>query len=126
MNPKINQSVDNDMEILGNANIQKPDFLYDGIWKRNVKSQSDYQRASWAPAHPINEKRGALSIDGMLKVARNQPMPNEVEGNECFTKDMPFWEYDKICEPNVNQKCDVEYKTDDIKCFQIYLDPLAK
>lgn len=139
MNPKINQSVDEDMEIVGNANIKKPAFLFDGIWKRDVKSRGDYQRINWIPTNgtsfnKINEESsGMLSIDKMLEQARSKPMPNEMKYDMCNTNDLPFWEYDKICESNmksdltgeVNQKCDQKYKDDNIVCFPIYLDPLT-
>ncbi len=133
INPKINDGIDEDMEILGNANIKKPAFLYDGIWKRDVKSQGDYQRINWVPTHPINEHNGMLSIDKMLEQARSKPMPDEIKYNSCNTNDLPFWEYDKVCEDDLNgeltgavtQKCDQKYKSDEIVCFPIYLDPLT-
>jgi hypothetical protein len=140
MNKDINKSVDEDMEIVGNANIEKPDFLFDGIWKRDVKSQNDYQRIHWVPTKGTSfskmngEKRGKLSIDKMLEQARLKPMPEETKFSLCNLNTMPFWDYDKLCEPNmkselagnVNQTCDQKFKDDDIVCFPIYLDPLSK
>jgi hypothetical protein len=134
MNPKINDSVDEDMEIVGNANIKKPALLYDGIWKRDVKSRNDYQRIDWIPTNSINENNGMLSIDKMLEQARLKPMPDDMKYHLCNTNDLPFWEYDKICEDGdvkseltgaVNQKCEQKYKSDEIVCFPIYLDPLT-
>ncbi len=135
INPNINKSVDEDMEIHDSVNINKPDFLYDGIWKPNYRNAGDYQRTNWTPVHPINESRGKLGINKLLEQARSKPMPNEMAFNLCNTNPLPFNEFDKLCESSmtseltgtVNDKtCTKNKKDDDIVCFQIYLDPLSK
>ncbi len=129
MNPKINASVDSDMEIVGNANIEKPDFLYDGIWKRNVKSRNDDQRIEWIPTNGINEKRGKLSIDNMLAQARIKPMPEMVEGTPCNSGNFdPYWVCDhesNLMSSSGDLNCHKRHKEDDMVCFDVYLDPLS-
>ncbi len=135
INPNINKSVDEDMEIHDSVNINKPDFLFDGIWKPNYRNAGDYQRTNWTPVHPINESRGEIAINKLLEQARIKPMPEQMEFNLCNTNPMPFNEFDKLCESNmtselteiINDKnCTKNRKDDDIVCFQIYLDPLSK
>jgi hypothetical protein len=135
INPNINKSVDEDMEIHDSVNINKPDFLYDGIWKPNYRNAGDYQRTNWSPVHPINESRGKLGINKLLEQARSKPMPNEMEFNLCNTNPLPFNEFDKLCESSMNseltgivndKRCTKDKKDDDIVCFQVYLDPLSK
>lgn len=132
INSNINKSVDEDMEIHDSVNINKPDFLYDGIWKPNYRNIGDYQHTHWTPVHSINESRGKIAVNKLLEQARIKPMPNEMAFNLCNTNPMPFNEFDKLCESNmtseltgvINDKsCK---KDDDIVCFQIYLDPLSK
>jgi hypothetical protein len=135
INDNINKSVDEDMEIVNSVNINKPDFLYDGIWKPNYKNMGNYQRTFWTPVHPINESRGKLAINKLLEQARIKPMPNEMEFNLCNTNPLPFNEFDKLCESNMNSEltgivdnksCQNNKKEDDIVCFDVYLDPLSK
>ncbi len=135
INSNINKSVDEDMEIHDTVNIDKPEFLYDGIWKPNYKNIGDYQRTNWTPVHPINESRGKLGINKLLEQARSKPMPNEMAFNLCNTNPLPFNEFDKLCESSMtseltgvmnNKSCTKDKKDDDIVCFQVYLDPLSK
>ena len=131
-NQNINKSVDEDMEIHDSVNINKPDFLYDGIWKPNYRNAGDYQRTNWTPVHPINESRGKIAINKLLEQARIKPMPEQMEFNLCNTNPMPFNEFDKLCESSMSSEltgsksCTKDKKDDDIVCFQVYLDPLSK
>lgn len=134
-NPNINKSVDEDMEIYDSVNINKPDFLYDGIWKPNYRNAGDYQRTNWTPVHPINESRGKIAVNKLLEQARIKPMPEQMEFNFCNTNPLPFNEFDKLCESSMNNEltgvvndkhCTKKNKDDDIVCFQVYLDPLSK
>ncbi len=135
INKNINKSVDEDMEIVNSVNINKPDFLYDGIWKPNYKNMGNYQRTFWSPTHPINEHRGKLAINKLLEQARVKPMPKDMEFNYCNTNPLPFNEFDKLCESHMdseltgivnNKMCNKNKKEDDIVCFDVYLDPLSK
>ena len=133
INKDKNTSVDPEMntELMGQVNIPKPELLYDGIWKADYKSRGDYQRVDWRPVHPINEHRGEQSVDKMFEQLKVKPMPDSsfrFETSCCGLNTEPFWQYDMICDSKADSKCvdgKNEYKTDDIVCFPVYLDPMT-
>ena len=133
INKDKNTSVDPEMntELMGAVNIPKPELLYDGIWKADYKSHGDYQRVDWRPVHPINEHRGEQSVDKMFEQLKVKPMPDSsfrFETSLCGLNTEPFWQYDMICDSKADSNCvdgKNEYKTDDIVCFPVYLDPMT-
>ncbi len=124
INKNINKSVDEDMEILDSVNINKPDYLYDGIWRADYVNKDDYQRVNWVLTHPINESRGKLGVNKLFEQMKMKPMPNDMKYMCCETNPQPFYAYDKLCEKN-QKGCDDEFKNDDIVCFAQYLDPMT-
>ncbi len=104
--------------------INKPDYLYDGIWRADYVNKDDYQRVNWVLTHPINESRGKLGVNKLFEQMKMKPMPNDMKYMCCETNPQPFYAYDKLCEKN-QKGCDDEFKNDDIVCFAQYLDPMT-
>lgn len=125
INKKINTSVDPDMEVHGTMNMEKPDFYYDGIWKPSYKNQGDYQRVKWSLTKEKGS-RGKLDIDKLLQQVGSKPMPEEMKYEMCNTNTLPFNDFDRICHKESMDGCETEYKTDDIKCFEMLLDPMVR